>query len=110
MSGDLAETRCDLCDANDWEVLAEDCPDNCRVVLCRRCSLMQAFPRLAPAELDTFYDEVFSFDYGAPAKAAGDLLDPGRLVSEEELADIVSRNSLIGTAKVYAPAAEGERT
>ncbi len=85
MSGDLAETRCDLCDANDWEVLAEDCPDNCRVVLCRRCSLMQAFPRLAPAELDTFYDEVFSFDYGAPAKAAGGLPDPGRLASEEQL-------------------------
>ncbi|MEE9274757.1 MAG: nitrile hydratase subunit alpha [bacterium] len=31
-------------------------------------------------------------------------------MSEEELVDIVSRNSLIGTAKVHAPNAKGERT
>ncbi len=79
-------THCDLCDGALFEPLAGDSPDNCAVVLCQGCALMQAAPRLAPQVLDTFYDEVFHFDHGANAKIEGGLPDPARLVNEEHLA------------------------
>jgi len=83
-----ATTGCDLCGASpgDWELLAEESPDNCSVVMCRGCTLMQAAPRLAPSVLDDFYDDSFSFDHGSPSKAVGGLPDPARLASEEGLA------------------------
>jgi SAM-dependent methyltransferase len=79
-------TSCDLCGGTAWESVAEDDSDTCHLVLCQRCGLVQAAPRLGRKELDSFYDEEFVFDFGSRLNAGSGLPDPKRLENEERLA------------------------
>ncbi|MFN4088487.1 MAG: class I SAM-dependent methyltransferase [Alphaproteobacteria bacterium] len=77
---------CDLCGSVDAVEVAAATPDQCRTLLCRRCGLMYASPRLPADTLASFYDDEFTGDAGAFARSAGGAVADAKVTKEERIA------------------------